>query len=155
MNLDEFIENLRAKAKKVNLPEPLMQLLEADIKTKEKFRGFRRVKEDLETLLAYAICLLEFTPKDKPPQRMLCCSNVRFVNAYKAAKREDLDKALTSPWTGMKTKDKMSTMTYDLVDGKVKTVMLFPNSWYVVDAWEFTPESLPALMPLVREALKA
>lgn len=154
MDLGEFIEKIEARVKAAELPEPALSLLEADLRTKEKFRKFRRVKEDLETLLAYALCVLEFTTKDKKPERMLCCSNVRFINSYKAAKQKDMEKALTSPWKGLKTKDKMSTMTYDLVDGKVKTVMLFPNSWYVVNAWEFTPESLRALIPIVKEALK-
>ena len=154
MDLNEFIEGITARVKAAKLPEPALSLLEADLRTKEKFRKFRRVKEDLETLLAHAICVLEFTPKGGKPKRMLCCSNVRFINSYKAAKRKDVEKALASPWKGLKTKDKMSTMTYDLVDGKVKTVMLFPNSWYVVNAWEFTPESLKALIPIVKEALK-
>ena len=97
--------------------------------------------------------MLEFTPAGKKPERMLCCSNKRFVNAFKAASRRDFDKAVKSPYIGIKTMDPLSTKTYDLVGCRIKTVPLQPNTWYVVNAWMFSDQTLPAIVPLVQKCL--
>ena len=153
-DLGNFLEDVREKAQGL-LKQPGYALLEADLKTKEKFKDFKRVKADLETLLACAVCVLEFTPNGKKPERIICCSNVRFVNSFKAKKKTDFAKALRSPYMGMRTKNPSTTRTYDLVAGKPKTIPLPPNTWWVVDAWMFSDETLPALVPLLRECLKA
>jgi len=86
---------------------------------------------------------------------MLCCSNVRFVNLFKAQKKGERIRALKSAWTGMRTNIPGAVRTYDLVDGRPKTVKIPPNTWYVVDAWMFSDETLPALAPLVRACARA
>ena len=151
---ENLAENVLKKAKTA-LKEPGYKLLEAELMTKNAFKGFKRTKSDLETLLACAICVLEFVPKSGEPKRMLCCSNIRFVNAFKSIKKKDAEKALRSPYVGMRTKDPTTVMTYDLVDGKPKTVSIKPNAWYVPHAWMFSDKTLPVLVPLVRECLKA
>ena len=153
-NFENLAESVLEKAKD-RLKKPGYALLEAELKTKNVFKGFKRTKSDLETLLTCAICVLEFTPKGKRAKRMLCCSNVRFVNVFKSAKKKDAKKALTSPYTGMKTKDPMTVMTYDLVEGKIKTIPILPNTWYVPHAWMFSVETVPAIAPLVKECLNA
>lgn len=153
-NLGDFLEGVRERAKGL-LKDPSYALLEASLKTKEKFKDFRRTKPDLETLLACAVCALEFTPDGRKPEVILCCSNVRFVNMFRARKKTEAAKAVKSPYAGIRSQQPMRTRTYDLVAGKFRTVSLKPGTWYVADAWMFTDEVLPALVPLLRECLKA
>ena len=151
---ETLAESVLEKAK-IALKEPSYKLLEAELMTKNVFKGFKRTKPDLETLLACAICVLEFVPRSGEPKRMLCCSNIRFVNVFKSVKKKEVEKALKSPYVGMRTKDPLTVMTYDLVDGKPKTVSIKPNTWYVPHAWMFSDKTLPALVPLVRECIRA
>ena len=154
LQFEKLAENVLKKAK-LELKGPSYALLEAELTTKNVFRGFKKTKTDLETLLAYAVCVLEFKTKDGETKRMLCCSNVRFVNMFKAIKKTDVEKALKSPYEGMRTRDSLSVMTYDLVEGKIKTVLIPPGTWYVPHAWMFSDKTVPALAPLIKECLKA
>ena len=61
-----ILEEVRKKAKSL-LKEPGYALLEADLATKEKFKEFKKCKPDLETLLAVAVCVLEYAgPGGRP-----------------------------------------------------------------------------------------
>lgn len=154
MDFENLGESILKRAKS-ELKGPSYNLLEAELMTKDAFKGFRRRKEDLEALLTCAVCVLEFKPKDeKTPRRILCCSNIRFVNAYKAVKKADMEKALRSQYAGMHARDASTIMTYDLMEGKLKTIGIPPNTWYVPHAWMFSEKTIPALIPLIKECLK-
>lgn len=128
------------------------ELLAAEARSAEKLRKLRHTKADLETLLANSIAEIEFKPKDSDKfRRIVCSSNVRFVNVYKALKKDDKEKKIRSPFEGIHTRDSMSVDTYDLVDGKRKTICL--KSWRAVNFVMLTEDNVLVLDRLVKECL--
>lgn len=141
--MSDFIEDLKSSGN---------ELLSAEARSAEKLRKLKHTKADLETLLACSISEIEFKPKDSDRfQRMVCTSNIRFINIYKALKKEDKEKQLRSPFTGIRTKDRLSVDTYDLVDGKRKTISL--KSWRAVNFVMLTEDNALVLDGLVRGCL--
>lgn len=142
--MPDFIENLKTCGNK---------LLEAEARSADKLRKLKHTKADLETLLANSIAEIEFKPKDSDKfQRIVCSSNVRFVNVFKALKKEDKEKRIKSRFEGIHTRDPRSVDAYDLVDGKRKTICL--KSWRAVNFVLLTEDNVMVLDGLVRECLK-
>ena len=139
----DFIERLKSSGN---------ALLEAEARSIELLKKLRHTKADLEILLANSIAEIEFKPKRGGDfTRIVCSSNVRFVNVYKALKKSDKAKKIRSPFAGIHTRDSFSVDTYDLVDGKRKTISL--RSWRVVNLVALTEDNVMVLDRLVRECL--
>ena len=142
--MSDFVEDLKRSGN---------EFLEAEARSAEKLRKLKHTKLDLETLLANSIAEIEFKPRmSNDFQRIVCSSNIRFVNVFKALKKKDKEKKLASQFIGIHTKDPLSVDTYDLVEGKYKTVFL--KSWRAVNFVLLTEDNVLVLDRLVRECLK-
>jgi hypothetical protein len=142
--MNDFIEQLKESGN---------ELLSAEARSAEAFKNLKHTKADLETLLAFSISEIEFKPKNSDKfQRMVCTSNTRFINVYSALKDIDKRKKIRTPFIGIHTKDPNSVDTYDLVDGKRKTLCL--KSWRAINFVMLTEENVLVLDRLVNECLK-
>lgn len=142
--MSDFIEQLKESGN---------ELLSAEARSAEAFKNLKHTKADLETLLAFSISEIEFKPKNSNKfQRMVCCSNTRFIKVYSALKETDKRKKMNAPFIGIYTKDPQSVDTYDLVDGKRKTICL--KSWRAINFVMLTEENVLVLDKLVKECLK-
>jgi hypothetical protein len=142
--MNDFIEQLKESGN---------ELLSAEAKSAEAFRNLKHTKADLETLLAFSISEIEFKPKNSDRfQRMVCTSNTRFINVYNVLKEADKRKKIKTPFIGIYTKDPKSVDTYDLVEGKRKTICL--KSWRAINFVMLTEENVLVLDRLVKECLK-
>jgi len=129
------------------------ELLTAEARSAKALRRLKHTKADLETLLMCSVAEIEFKPEGEDKyRRIVCTSNKRLVNVFKAKKPKDRDRALTSPFAGMRTRDRNSVLTYDLEEGSLKTVSL--KSWRAVNFVMLTEDNVLVLDALLKECLR-
>lgn len=75
-----------------------------------------------------------------------------LVKALTALKKDDQKRFLTERSTGIRTADKMSVDTWDLIDNKRKTMSL--AAWQITNFISITPENSLVLIELLKNILK-
>lgn len=74
------------------------------------------------------------------------------MKVFSAIKDEDKQKASKLKSSGMRTKDSTSVHIWDLVENKMKTMLL--NSWSIKNFISITEENILLLDKVLRELLK-
>ena len=140
-----LIDKLKASGKEV---------LEAESAGIEMWRGLKHNKRDLELFLQFNIAELRFKPKDaRDFKTVVCTSNTRLIAVFQALKEIDKKKALKStPFSGIKSKNSNSILTFNLVDNKYNTILL--NAWELGSFLTITEKNLPILDALLCDLLK-
>ena len=129
-------------------------VVQAAIRDSKKWMKLKKCKTDLELLLTYNIAHLAFKKTDDVKYtHIICTSNTRLINVYSAKKSADYTKALASKFDGIKTNDSNSIMTYDLIEGKLKTIPL--KSWHIVwpDCISISTSNVAILDNIIRNCL--
>jgi len=142
MNL---VDQLKASGKK---------LLEAEGETLGDWSKLKHNKQDLELFLQFHIVELHFKPKDSSDyQSVVCTSNTRLIEVFKRLKAKDKKAALKSaPFSGIKTRDSTSVLTFNLVDNKYNTISL--RAWKLGSFVTITPKNVELLDILLTDLLK-
>ena len=128
------------------------ELLKAEAVDLAKWSKLRHVKEDFELFLNFNIAEVEFKTADGKDRKIICTSNTTLVELFSLAKDNERAKVAKKQSAGIKTRDKTSVDTWDLVENKRKTVKL--KSWQIVNFISITPENILILDELVRKLLK-
>ena len=128
------------------------ELLKAEAVDLAKWSKLRHVKEDFELFLNFNIAEVEFKTADGKDRKIICTSNTTLVELFSLVKDNERAKVAKKQSAGIKTRDKTSVDTWDLVENKRKTVKL--KSWQIVNFISITPENILILDELVRKLLK-
>ena len=128
------------------------ELLKAEAADLAKWSKLRHVKDDFELFLNFNIAEVEFKAADGKDCKIICTSNTTLVELFSLAKDNERAKIAKKQSAGIKTRDKTSVDTWDLVENKRKTVKL--KSWQIVNFISITPENILILDELVRKLLK-
>ena len=128
------------------------ELLKAEAVDLTKWSKLRHVKEDFELFLNFNIAEVEFKTADGKDRKIICTSNTTLVELFSLVKDNERAKVAKKQSAGIKTRDKTSVDTWDLVENKRKTVKL--KSWQIVNFISITPENILILDELVRKLLK-
>ena len=129
-----------------------VKLLQTQSEDIAKWSKCRHTKEDLELLLNFNIAEIEFRKADGKFTTILCTSNMPLVKALTALKKDDQKRFLTERSTGIRTADKMSVDTWDLIDNKRKTMLL--TAWQITNFISITSENSLVLIELLKNILK-
>ena len=128
-------------------------VLEAAANDLAKWSKLKHSKQDLELFLQYNLVHLRFRPKGHATMKeIVCTSNTRFISVFSSVKASQKKKALRSRFDGIKTKDKNSVLTYNLIEGKYNTVDL--SMWEIVSFITMVPENIEVLDKVANEMLK-
>lgn len=90
----------------------------------------KHIKPDLEFMLGNVICELQFKTTKNKIENIYCTSNIPLIKAINSTNKEDVSKHLSSKFSGIKSNDKHSIDTWDLIDNKQKTIPLI--EWHIV-----------------------
>lgn len=142
--MNDLIEKIKAKGNK---------LLESELESAKKWSKLKHNKECLELFLTYNVTELMFKPKQSDEYKsIICTSNKRLINLYSAVKDKERKIALATPFNGIHTDDQLSIMTYDLVDGKIKTIPI--RAWMIKNFITLDEKNVPVLDVVIKECLK-
>ena len=75
-----------------------------------------------------------------------------LVKALSALKKEDRKRFLSEKSSGIRTLDKRSIDTWDLIDNKRKTMSL--AAWQITNFISITPENVEVLVEVLKNILK-
>ena len=128
------------------------KLLEAELVGLSKWEKLRHTKEDLELFLNFNIAEIHYLTKFGQPRHIVCTSNIPLVNAFNAKKPEDKQEFAKENSAGIKTKERCSVDTWDLIANKRKTVSL--SSWQIVNFITISPDNILILDKIFNELLK-
>lgn len=130
------------------------EILETQGAGMEMWRSLKHNKHDLELFLQFNIAELRFKSKDaRDFKTIVCTSNTRLIAVFQALKEIDKKKALKStPFSGIKTKNSNSILTFNLIDNKYNTILL--NVWELGSFLTITEKNLPILDALLCDLLK-
>lgn len=103
------------------------KLLEAELTGLSKWEKLRHTKDDLELFLNFNIAEIQYLTKDSKLRSIVCTSNTALVNTFNTKKSADKQAFAKESSAGIKTRDRGSIDTWDLIDNKRKTVNL--ASW--------------------------
>ena len=142
--MKDLVEKMAASGNKI---------LEAAANNISKWSQLKHTKQDLEVFLKYNLVHLRFREKNHATfKEIVCTSNTRFIEVFSALKESDKKKALRSRFDGIKTKDKSSVLTYNLIEGKYNTVDL--NMWELLSFIEMSEDNIEILDKVANEMLK-
>lgn len=134
------------------LKESSNPFIQAALRDGEKWMKLKHCKADLELFLTHNIVHIMFKKKDDPKfTHIICTSNNRLIKTYSAVKSADYKKALVSKFDGIKTNDSTSVLTYDLIAGKLKTVLL--KSWQIVEFVTISEDNVAMIDSVIRNCL--
>lgn len=118
-----------------------------------KWANLKHDKDGLELFLQYNLVHLKFRPKGYATfKEIVCTSNTRFIKVFSSLKESQKKSALRAKFDGIKTKDKGSVLTYNLVEGKYNTVDL--NTWEIVAFISMSEDNVEILDKVANEMLK-
>lgn len=111
-------------------------------------------KKDLELFLQYNIAELRFKPKDDPKYRFIVCtSNTKLIAVFQALKDFEKKKAMKMvPFSGIRTKNSTSIMTFNLIANTYNTIPL--RAWQLGNFITLTEKNIPILDTMLSDLLK-
>ena len=143
--MEDLVEKLLSSGNKV---------LEAAGKELPKWKKLKHNKQDLELFLQFNIAHIKYRPKNEVVMKdIVCTSSTRFIKVFSKLKESDKKHALKKTKNdGIKTKDKNSVLTYNLLENKYNTVML--DMWQIVNFLTITPDNIEILDTVINDMLK-
>lgn len=132
-------------------------LLESEGENVSVWGNLKHNKQDLELFLTYNLAELQYATKNKKLKTIVCSSNETLIHVLtkKINTNPKNDKPVevkVSKKNKFKTHDKMSVLTWDLMDMKFKTVDL--SNWYVSNFIPITDDNIILLDKVIKEILK-
>lgn len=106
--------------------EKLLPSEEADLAT-VKSKKIPYTKDGLQTLLANSIMLIEYQKADYTRDWILCTSHTAIIKIFNMKKESDMQKVTNFSSDGISCKEDDRVLTWDLIDNKLKTVLV--RSW--------------------------
>ena len=85
-------------------------------------------------------------------QDIVCTSNTTFIGVFSKLKEVDKKKALRLKNSGIRTKDKKSILTYNLLENTYYTLDL--DLWEIVTFLTISPDNIELLDKVVNDMLK-
>ena len=129
------------------------KVLEAAANDLAKWSKLKHSKQDLELFLQFNLVHLRFRPLNHAVIKdIVCTSNTRFIQVFSSLKESDKKKALRSKFDGIKTKDKSSVLTYNLLEGKYNTIDL--SMWEIASFITMSEDNVEILDKVANEMLK-
>ena len=129
------------------------KVLEAAANDIAKWSKLKHDKEGLELFLQYNLTHMRFKPRGHATwKEIVCTSNTRFIQVFSALKTSQKKKALRSRLDGIKTKDKTSVLTYNLLEGKYNTIDL--STWELLSFITMSEDNIELLDKVANEMLK-
>ena len=128
------------------------EMLETEARDLAQWSKLKHNKSDLELFLNFNIAEIQFKTKDNKDSSIIGTANTTLVKVFSAIKDEDKQKASKLKSSGMRTKDSTSVHIWDLVENKMKTMLL--NSWSIKNFISITEENILLLDKVLRELLK-
>lgn len=133
------------------------KVLQTEAKDFSTWSKLRHNKQDLGLLLRYNIAEVIYTPRDSnKPQSIFCTSNkffIDFLNKSQKAAIEMSKKGISIGYGGYKENKDNSVLTYDIIDGRPKTINL-NKDWYVKNMISITQENVEVLREVLSKVLK-
>lgn len=84
---------------------------------------------------------------------IVCTSNTRFIAVFSMLRESDKKHALKKTREdGIRTKDKNSILTYNLIDNTYNTIDL--SMWQVVNFLTITPDNIEILDAIINDMLR-
>ena len=128
------------------------KLLEAELVGLSKWEKLRHTKDDLEFFLNFNIAEIQYLTNEGQQRSIVCTSNTSLVNVFNTKKQADKQAFTKENSVGIKTKDRSSVDTWDLIANKRKTVSL--SSWQIVNFITISPDNILILDKIFNELLK-
>ena len=129
------------------------KVLEAAANDMSKWSKLKHDKQGLELFLTYNLVHLKFKLKGKDTRKeIVCTSNNRFIKVFSALKESMKKRAMQTKFDGLKTEDKSSVLTYNLLEGKYNTVDL--HEWEIVSFITMSEDNIDMLDKVANEMLK-
>ena len=129
------------------------EVLKAAGKDINKWSKLKHNKEDLELFLQFNLAHIKFRPKNAVVmQDIVCTSNTTFIGVFSKLKEIDKKKALRLKNSGIRTKDKKSILTYNLLENTYYTLDL--DLWEIVTFLTISPDNIELLDKVVNDMLK-
>ena len=142
--MTDLVEKMAASGNKV---------LEAAANDLSKWSKLKHDKESLELFLQFNLVHLKFRPRGHATfKEIVCTSNNRFIKVFSSLKESQKKKAMNAKFDGIKTKDKTSVLTYNLLEGKYNTVDL--SIWEIVSFITMSEDNVLLLDQVANEMLK-
>ena len=129
------------------------KVLESAANDFSKWKKLKHNKQDLELFLQFNLVHLRFRPKGHAAfKEIVCTSNTKFIKVFSALKESQKKRAMAVKSDGIKTKDKDSVLTYNLLEGKYNTVDL--GWWELVAFITMSEDNIEVLDKVANETLK-
>lgn len=128
------------------------KLLEAELEGLSKWEKLRHTKDDLELFLNFNIAEIIYLTKDGHQKSIICTSNTPLINIFNTKKLADKQSFAKENSDGIKTKDRSSVDTWDLLENKRKTISL--TSWQIVNFISISPDNILILDKIFNELVK-
>lgn len=129
------------------------KVLESAANDFSKWKKLKHNKQDLELFLQFNLVHLRFRPKGHTTfKEIVCTSNTKFIKVFSALKESQKKRAMAVKSDGIKTKDKDSVLTYNLLEGKYNTVDL--GWWELVAFITMSEDNIEVLDKVANEMLK-
>lgn len=143
--MEDLVEKLLNSGNKV---------LEAAGKELPKWKKLKHNKEDLEFFLQFNIAHIKYRPKGNVVMKdIVCTSNTKFIAAFSMLKESDKKHALKKTKNdGIRTKEKSSILTYNLLDNTYNTLDL--SMWQIVNFLTITPDNIEILDTVINDMLR-
>lgn len=143
MDPEKLIATLRGSGNKV---------LEAAAKDAPKWLKLKHCKTDLELFLQFNLTHLRFKPLGgNEYSEGLYTSNTRLISVLQAKTAQQKKKAFQAKSDGMRTKDSLSVMSYNVIEGKPNTISL--QAWEIIGFITINPENALILDEVLNDAL--
>lgn len=139
----DFIQQMRASGNK---------LLETEAQDLATWSKLKHNKQDLELFLNFNIAEIEFKTKSDEKATVIGTANTSLVKVFSAKKDVDKQKAAKLKSSGMRTKDSTSVQIWDLVENKLKTIML--SAWSIKNFISISEKNILVLDEVLRDLLK-
>ena len=130
------------------------KVLEAAGKELPKWKKLKHNKEDLEFFLQFNIAHIKYKPKGSVVIKdIVCTSNTKFIAAFSMLKESDKKQALKNTKNdGIRTKEKSSILTYNLLDNTYNTLDL--SMWQIINFLTITSDNIEILDIVINDMLK-
>lgn len=128
------------------------ELIKTEASDLAKWSKLKHIKSDLELFLQFNVAEIKFKTNTNTDSSVICTSNTTLIKILAAKKEEDKKKLMNFKNSGIKTKDKNSVLTWDLIDNKYKTINL--ASWFIVNFISIFPENILLLDEVINKILK-
>lgn len=128
-------------------------LLKAEAISVNLLKNTKKTKSGLEDLLSASVSEIVFYDiKTKKWKTAICTSNNRLIKAYMAKNAKEMLTAIHTRNIGIKTNDKNSVLTFDLIGKHYKPIPL--DSWYVHNCIALTEQNILVLNESLKNCLK-